>query len=152
MIRTVNSVRNVKWADYNQTRIDMEVDFDELDEVFVPFTATPDDVEPHGVTLYNNAINGDYGTIGAFEPPSNITGEEAMEYLRHTRTKLLEDTDFIEIPTKWASLTADEQTSWTTYRNALRDLPANYPNAEMQWNADYSILSWANVTFPTKPE
>lgn len=150
-MRTVNSARNPVWADYAQTKIDLEVDFDELDEVYVPFTAEATDLEPHGVDLYNRAVAGDFGAIGAFVPPANITGDDAMDALRSKRNALLSQTDYIEMPTKWATLTSDEQTSWTTYRNALRDLPENYPNAEKHWNSDYTELSWVNVTWPVRP-
>ena len=150
--RTVNSARNPVWADYAQTMIDLEVDFDELDEVFVLFTADASDPEGHGVDLYNRAVAGDFGAIGAFVPPENITGDDAMAFLRDERNDLLTVTDYIEMPTKWATLTVEEQTAWAEYRNALRDLPADYPNAEKHWNDNYTATSWVNVTWPTKPE
>lgn len=151
-IRTINSVKNPIWVDYAQTLIDVEVDFDELDEVYVPFTASANDVEPHGVLIYNNAIAGVYGTIADFVPPENIVGEEAMRMLRIERNNLLQQTDYIEMPTKWATLTTDQQTEWATYRNALRDLPATYPNAELRWNENFTDTTWYNVTWPIRPE
>lgn len=151
-MRTVNSARNPVWGDYQQTVIDLEVDFDELDEVYVPFTADPNDPESHGPDLYNRALNGEFGEVGAFVPPSKLTGESAMVALRSERNNLLSVTDYIEMPTKWATLTAEQQSAWSTYRNALRDLPANYPNAQKHWNDDYTATEWVNVTWPVKPE
>lgn len=149
--RTINSVRNPQWADYAQTMIDMEVDFDELDEVYVPFTATANDPESHGVTLWNNAVNGDYGTISAYTPPADITGDEAMAMLRARRDQLLIETDWVETPSYWATLTAEKQAEWSAYRNALRDLPVTYSN--VSWvNDETGAGSWSNVTWPTKPE
>lgn len=150
-IRTINNVRNPVWADPEQISVNLEVDFDELDEEYVEFTATPHDIEPHGITLYNNAIAGNYGVISPFVPPSDITGDEAMELLRFARNMALEQTDYIEMPTKWATLTTEKQTEWATYRNALRDLPANYPNVELRWDADIGDMSWYNVVWPTQP-
>jgi len=150
MQRTIIAVQNLKWADYDQTKIDMEVNFQELDEGFVPFTAAPTDDFSHTVTLYNNAVNGDYGPIAAYTPPANITGDEAMAMLRAERNQALADTDYIEMPTKWATLTADQQSAWSTYRNALRDLPADYPNASYVYDAQGNG-SWSNVTWPTQP-
>ena len=150
--RTVNSAQNPVWANFAQTLIDLEVDFDELDDVFVPFTADPNDPEAHGVDLYNRAVAGEFGAVGAFVPPPNITGDEALARLRVERNDTLAETDYIEMPTKWATLTSDQQTAWSTYRNALRDLPADYPNAELRWNDDYTRISWVNVTWPTRPE
>ena len=152
MERTINNARNPKWADYAQTAINIEVDFDELDEEYVPFTAISDDTEAHGRTIYENAVNGDYGEIAAFEAPPSITGDEAMAEIRAHRDYLLKQTDYIEMPTKWASLSAAQQTAWTEYRNALRNIPQDYPNAEYRWvleNADYDLV---NITWPTKPE
>lgn len=151
-MRTINSVRNLQWADYNRTVIDMEVDFDELDEEYVQFTATLNDREAHGVELYNRAIAGDFGVIADFPIPDNIVGEEAMVIARKRRDQFLAETDYIEMPTKWATLTTEEQTAWATYRNALRDLPETYPNLELHWNDTYTDLAeYVNVTWPTKP-
>lgn len=153
MKRTVNSARNPQWANTAQTAINLEVDFDELDEQYVPFTATSYDSMDYGVDIYNRAVAGEFGEIADFVAPANYTGEKALAVLRATRQKLLDDTDYIEMPTKWATLTADEQTAWSTYRNALRDLPATYPNAELHWNDNYTKLTtWVNVVWPTKPE
>lgn len=151
--RTINDARNPRWANKAQTSIDLEVDFDELDEIYVLFTAEPGDPEDWGTTLYNNAVNGDYGEIGPYEPRRNWTSEESMSILRDERNALLAMTDYIEMPTRWSSMTAEEQAAWTTYRNALRDLPANYPNALMIWDDDDDVQDWVwtNVTFPTKP-
>lgn len=150
-IRTINSVRNPIWVNYAQTLIDVEVDFDELDEEYVPFTASANDVEPHGILIYNNAIAGLYGPIADFVPPDNIVGEEAMRMVRMERDSLLRQTDYIEMPTKWATLSVEKQTEWATYRNALRDLPATYPNAEQRWNEDFTETTWYNIVWPTQP-
>ena len=151
-MRTVNSARNPVWANYEKTAIDLEVDFDELDEVFVNFTASQSDPEAHGSDLYNRAVAGEFGEIADWTPPSNMTGEQAMELLRDHRNIIIAQTDYIEMPTKWATLTPEQQAAWSTYRNALRDLPANNPNAEYRWNDSYTQQQWANVTWPTKPE
>jgi len=62
------------------------------------------------------------------------------------------ETDYIEMPTKWATLSESQQTAWAEYRNALRDLPADYPNAYITYSDDGQTQSWVNVTWPTKPE
>lgn len=150
--RNVNSARNPRWGDYQQTFIDIEVDFDEEDQEYVPFTANPNDVETHGADLYQRAVNGEFGAVGAFVPPANATPEQAMEILRKRRNARLAETDYVEMPTKWATLTTEQQSAWTTYRNALRDLPANSPNVSYTWNSDYTEKTLNNVTWPTKPE
>lgn len=151
-IRTINSARNPRWADSANTIIDLEVDFDELDEVYVPFTANQNDVEEWGRTLFQNAVNGDYGAIAEFQPPPNITGEDALYSLRSERNNLLAETDYIEIPTKWATLTTEKQSEWATYRQALRDLPSTYPNVEYHWSVSENRYTIQNATWPTKPD
>lgn len=150
--RTINDVRNPVWADYNQTAVNLEVDFDELDEEYVAFTASPTDSMDYGVDLYNRAIAGEFGDIADWPVPPNPTSEESLDVLRAVRTQLLVETDYIEMPTKWLTLTAEQQTAWATYRNALRDLPETYPDVLLVYTEDYSDMTWVNVTWPTKPE
>jgi hypothetical protein len=151
-VRTINSAQNPKWADASNTMIDLEVDFDELDELYVPFTAQLSDPEEWGRTLFENAVNGDYGEVAAWVVPSNISGEDALNKLRLIRDERLRETDYIEMPTKWATLTTEKQAEWATYRNALRDMPATYPNAEYRWSVTDDMYILYNVTWPTIPD
>lgn len=53
----------------------------------VPFTASPDDPEPHGVELYNRARAGEFGEIAPYvEPPVTRAqiNAEALAYLTKT--------------------------------------------------------------------
>ena len=61
--------------------------------------------------------------------------------LRKKRNELLKETDFHALSDVTLS------SSMRTYRQALRDLPANTPNP--QWDGETSTLF--NVTFPKKP-
>ena len=61
--------------------------------------------------------------------------------LRKKRNELLKETDYMAL----SDVTMTD--AWKTYRQALRDLPANTPNP--QWDGETSTL--LNVTFPTKP-
>ena len=66
-------------------------------------------------------------------------GIVAMAELRKQREELLKETD-------WMSASDYTMTdAWKTYRQALRDLPAN--NKTASWDED----TLGNVTFPTKP-
>lgn len=67
---TINSAANPKWANADHTAIDLDVDFEHLDEETVRFTATPYDIMPHGVYLYQQALMGTYGPIAAYENPN----------------------------------------------------------------------------------
>ena len=71
------------------------------------------------------------------EIAANAEGIAIIE--RETRDQLLKsEVDPINA-VRWNSMTAEQQTAWTTYRQALLDVPqqAGFPNS---------------VTWPTKPE
>lgn len=144
MAITYTNARNPVWVNASRTLLDIEVNFDHMSEEYVMFTATLDDVgEPHAIEIYNRAIAGDFGPIGNFVPPADITGEDAMSMLRLERNALLENSDWMVLPDRTAT---DEQLA---YRQALRDLPANYPNAYKTWDESASDLAWTDVTWPT---
>jgi hypothetical protein len=65
---TIEYAKNPVWNNPEHDAIFLIVKFVEMaDEL--PFTATPYDVEPYGVELYNNAVAGEYGEIAPYVPP-----------------------------------------------------------------------------------
>jgi len=159
-MRTVNSARNPKWSDPTGYRIDLEVDFDELDEVYVPYTSvkqtpeTPDYQYSHD--LFQRAVDGEFGEVQPFEGFDNKTTQEAIDELRLQRNEKLKETDYIETPSVWNSLTAEKQQEWANYRQALRDLPANNPSPRLVpdlevTGPDFRVGWDLDVTFPEKP-
>ena len=72
---------------------------------------------------------------------SELVSEYPMKLLRQERNRLLSETDW------WAVADRTMTTEQTTYRTALRDLPANSPNVALDDNGNL-----INVTWPTKPE
>ena len=79
IVRTVNDVRNPKYINAEQNLIDCEVDFDELDENYVPFTANPNDIEIHGKQIYADCVAGKYGTVAAFDSVAFEANKKAHE-------------------------------------------------------------------------
>lgn len=67
-----------------------------------------------------------------------ITIKNEWAPIRAERNKLLADSDYITMADRWATLTEEEKTAWTNYRQALRDIPQNFENI------------WV-VQFPEKP-
>ena len=63
MTFTITEARNPQWVDSNHNKIDLEVNFAELEEEWLPYTAAPDDICEHSRTLYSKAVAGDYGTV-----------------------------------------------------------------------------------------
>ena len=55
--------RNPQWVDENHNMINLEVDFAPLDEEWLPYTCSPDDVVEHSRELYRRAVAGEYGEI-----------------------------------------------------------------------------------------
>ena len=62
------------------------------------------------------------------------TNEELAEEARTQRDFLLLDSDKFVLPDRWASMAAEQQTSWSQYRQALRDVPSQtgFP-LEINW-------------------
>lgn len=57
---------NLRWADSAHTRIEMTLSTNFGD---LPFTATADDVEPHGRDIFNRAVAGEWGPIAEYQLP-----------------------------------------------------------------------------------
>lgn len=152
--RTINSARNPKWSDYNHTAIDLEVNFDELDEEYVEFKADPNDIVSWGPELYNRAVAGEFGEISEFETPADIVGDEVVVELRLMRDRLLsrEVDPIVSNPLRWESMTEEKKQEWRDYRQSLLDLPSTQSAAYMTFNTTLEVMNWVNLTLPTKPE
>jgi hypothetical protein len=70
-------------------------------------------------------------------PARDVEAEWAK--VRATRNTLLAASDVAVLPDRWASMSADVQSAWSAYRQALRDIPATFSDP-------------ADVIWPTKPE
>ena len=152
--RTVNAARNPRWAHYDHRSINLEVDFDELDEEYVDFCADPNDIVSWGSDLYNRAVAGEFGPIAEFESPEDITGDAAQQLLRDTRDNILKNEvdPIVSNPLRWNAMTEAKQQEWTDYRQALLDLPSTQSSAYQTFNTTTEDMEWVNLTLPTKPE
>ena len=73
---------------------------------------------------------------------TEVKNAEPLNNLRKERTEKLKESDWM------ANSDVTMSSNWTTYRQALRDLPANYSTSDSAaLSADLSNLVW-----PTKPE
>ena len=77
-----------------------------------------------------------YTDAGGFFDPVDYT-EAWTKGLRETRNIKLAESDWTQSATD-STLSSDKKTEWATYRQALRDLPAN-------------TTDFLNPTWPTKP-
>jgi hypothetical protein len=60
------NVTQLQYSSSDNLNISMMVIFDTFAGVAIPFTASKNDVEPHGVDLYNRAILGEFGVIAPY--------------------------------------------------------------------------------------
>ena len=63
MAYTITAARNPQWVDSNHNMIDLEVNFEELEEEWLPYTSSPTDVCEHSRTLYSRASAGEFGEV-----------------------------------------------------------------------------------------
>lgn len=105
------------------------------------FCATARSESEFSRDLYSRFKSGEYGSIvfgtGLFrtQPAEQPIVEEAVIAKRN---QLLLESDFSDLPASQARFTDAEKAAWSTYRQALRDLPAS------------SRFPWDPV-WPTKP-
>jgi hypothetical protein len=101
---------------------------------WIPFTASPDDVEQNGKLLFAEIMAA--GKIAEYVPPPAYIPTEAD--VRQERDRLLAASDWTQLPDAQAALSNAQKLAWSAYRQALRDVPQqlNFPS---------------NVTWPVKP-
>lgn len=119
-------VKNPKWSNEEKTMINCEVNFSDLPEEFIPFTASPNDVMPHSVEIYYRCVAGEFGTV-ADHQPLVFSDELYACWARDERNAKLSESDWTQLPDVPDSV----KTSWSIYRQALRDvtLQAGFPRS-----------------------
>ena len=70
-------------------------------------------------------------------PPRDI--EQEWNLVRKERGYLLMQSDIAVLLDRWASMTPEKQQEWSTYRQALRDIPQSFSDPK-------------DVVWPIKPE
>ena len=63
------NVKNPIWANAEHTVINCEVDFDDLKEEFVPFSADLKDSYAHTKQIFNECVEGKWGVIAEYVAP-----------------------------------------------------------------------------------
>lgn len=116
--------------DYSGT-ITCNVTLAETGEI-IPFTASPDDTEEYGRVLYEQLNTTDLASVKPFSDEDRAT-QDALN-VRQKRNILLSNTDWTQTP----DVPETTRNLWTTYRQALRDIPqqADFPST---------------ITWPTAP-
>jgi len=72
MLATLTSVSNPRWINAEHTRIDCEITTSQFGSEVLPFTADPNDVEPHGRAIFADIVAGHYGPIAEYVAPPDL--------------------------------------------------------------------------------
>lgn len=89
-------VLNPQWANAEHTAINCDVDFDDLNEALVPFTAVASGDYPHSHQIFAECVAGQYGEIAEYvappvveyTPPPAPTKEQLMAELQALAAKI----------------------------------------------------------------
>jgi hypothetical protein len=65
----LTSLENPVWVDAAHTAINCEITTSQFGDEVLPFTASPNDVEPHGRAIFNDIVALKYGPISAYVAP-----------------------------------------------------------------------------------
>lgn len=76
----ITNIKNPRFSSISTIDVDIT-----LNGEVMPFTASPNDVEEYGRTIYASALNGDYGVIADYVPivitPRGKTQQEKLQDL-----------------------------------------------------------------------
>jgi hypothetical protein len=125
----ITEVRNAASLQSDNLRVDVEINHPE--HGWIPYTVDPADTD---TTIDNDAVMALIGdNFTAYVAPTQAELDAALAVgVRAERDNILATVvdPLVSNPLRWAGLTAAEQAEWSTYRQALLDVPqqAGFPN------------------------
>jgi len=133
---TITQIRNAASLQADNLRMDVEINHPQ--HGWIPYTLDPADTD---TTIDNDAVMALIGDdFAAYVPPTQAELDAAAAaQVRADRDGRLTEVDAIAgNALRWAALDADTQAAWSTYRQALLDVPqqSGFPH---------------DITWPTKP-
>jgi len=69
----LTSLSNPRWVNSEHTAIDCEITTSQFGDEVLPFTASENDIEPHGRALFASIVAGDFGPIAEYVAPVEPT-------------------------------------------------------------------------------
>jgi len=66
---TLKTANNPVYTTEDLSAIDLQIEFEEMPGMILPFSASKNDVEQHGREIYARAQAGEFGVVGAYVPP-----------------------------------------------------------------------------------
>lgn len=70
MQASLTSLSNPRWVNVEQTMIDCEITTSQFGDEVLPFTASANDVEPHGRAIFAQLVAGEFGFVAEYVPPA----------------------------------------------------------------------------------
>jgi hypothetical protein len=138
-------IKNPIWANAEHTVINCEVDFDDLKEEFVPFSANLNDSYAHTKQIFNECVAGDYGVVTEYVPPPPYV--PTAEDNKNTAVNLLTQTDWTTIPDVADSALSNpyltNQAEFITFRNQIRPIAINPVAGNLIW-LSVPVAKWSN--------
>lgn len=126
--------KNPRFSSFDNSAIDLEYKHPEYG--WIPFTASPDDVEVMGRDLYTLASSGAFGEV---TPYDGLTESELLAVeVRGERDRLLRELDVVvSNPLRYSEFSEEVKLELATYRQALLDVPQQegFPD-EVIWPAN----------------
>lgn len=138
------AVKNPVWANAEHTIINCEVDFDDLSEEFVPFTADPNDTyNPSSKPIFDDCKNEVYGPVAPYVAPV-----PTAEQNKQTAIFKLQDTDWtatVDISNaQYSNPYLTNQDEFLAYRSQIRQYAVNPIAGNINWPTEPTAV-WANV-------
>lgn len=121
-------VKYPSWVNAEHTEINCYVNFDDLEETFVPFTASlSDPYNPASKEIFNDCVSGKYGEIAEYVVPTPSVPTAAANKLK--ATSLLQETDWTTVADVADPALSNpylmNQSAFFAYRSALRQIAVN---------------------------
>lgn len=138
----ITSVTNPQWANQFNTCVNCLITTEQFGDELLPFTASPDDVEPYGRQLFQELVAGVYGPISAYQPPAPPSAEANKQ----NAEQRLQSTDWVNEPDVYDPARNPHlmnRNEFLDYRSWCRNI-AVYPVAG---NLDWPIVPvaiWSN--------
>lgn len=155
---TYSNARNPKWGRDDRTLILVEVDWDHVpEETYSPccvWDANSQEGEEHIADLWNRIVAGEFGAIGDFDVPADLTVDETLNWfdIRAMRNDLLAQSDHAIANDRWNSMSDEDKQAWTDYRQALRDVPQNWTMTASFNTEAHAYEMPGSYTFPRAPQ
>ncbi len=123
----------------------VDLEFDHPEYGWIPFTASPDDIEQTGRDLYAQAVAGDFGPIAPYvPPPPYVAPAEANKAEAERR---LAKTDWVNQPDVYDPANTPHLTNrdaFIAYRSQVRAIAVNPVSGNLDWPTEPAAV-WSQA-------